>query len=135
MRNLKRCHDDIVNILSNYNKDHMSWSKLSKDINFIETFDEVYPNLKNESIRVKAYFIFDNYKYEDILCPCCNTKVKRFTQSDASKSLVSRLHFQKFKLESNLEKYDSKLTALENMVNNGYRVIYDSGNLVYSKQI
>ena len=81
MRNLKRCHDDIINILSNYNKDHMSWSKLSKDIDFIETFDEVYPNLKNESIRVKAYFIFDNYKYEDIICPCCNTNIKRFNSN------------------------------------------------------
>ena len=78
MKNLKRCRDDIVNILSNYNIEYMSWSKLSKDINFIECFNEVYPSLKDESIRVKAYFIFDNYNFEDILCPCCKTKIKRF---------------------------------------------------------
>ena len=39
--------------------------------------------------------------------------------------------FEKYKLKDKLEKYDSTLTATENMYENDYRKIYDSGNLVY----
>ena len=47
--------------------------------------------------------------------------------------LYSRQKFQKFKLEKLLDKYDSNLSARENMFNNGYRIIYDSGNIVFTK--
>ena len=48
--------------------------------------------------------------------------------------LYSRQKFQKFKLEKILDKYDSQLSARENMFNNGYRIIYDSGNMVFTKK-
>lgn len=46
--------------------------------------------------------------------------------------LINRLHLQKHKLETTLEKYDHNLTADQNIFNNKYRVIYDSGNLCFS---
>lgn len=45
--------------------------------------------------------------------------------------LHSRLQFQKHKLKNILETYDESQTGLQNMLTNNYRVIYDSGNLVY----
>ena len=45
--------------------------------------------------------------------------------------LHSRIEFQKHKLKDKLENYNPSLTELENMYNNGYRKIYDCGNLVY----
>ena len=45
--------------------------------------------------------------------------------------LMSRIKFQKHKLKNILEKFDSKLSESENMFNNGYRRIFDCGNLVY----
>ena len=45
--------------------------------------------------------------------------------------LQSRLHFQKHKLKNKLEDFDQNLSECENMFNNGYRQIFDCGNLVY----
>ena len=45
--------------------------------------------------------------------------------------LHSRIEFQKHKLKDKLENYNPDLTESENMYNNGYRKIYDCGNLVY----
>ena len=45
--------------------------------------------------------------------------------------LIYRQHFQKHKLADKLDYFDSKLSETENMYNNGYRKIYDCGNLVY----
>jgi len=46
--------------------------------------------------------------------------------------LESRLKFQKHKLEKALDFFDSNKTEYENMFNNGYSVIYDSGNIKYN---
>jgi hypothetical protein len=48
--------------------------------------------------------------------------------------LYSRLKFQKHKLEKELESFNPLLTESENMYNNGYRRIWDSGNLVFIKE-
>lgn len=45
--------------------------------------------------------------------------------------LYSRIKFQKHKLKNILTNFDSKLSESENMFNNGYRRIFDCGNLVY----
>ena len=45
--------------------------------------------------------------------------------------LKSRQQFQKHKLKDKLENFDPNLSETENMYNNGYRKIYDCGNLVY----
>lgn len=48
--------------------------------------------------------------------------------------LESRNKYQKHKLSGLLEHFDSSLSETENMFNNGYRKIYDCGNLVFVKQ-
>ena len=45
--------------------------------------------------------------------------------------LHSRLEFQKHKLASKLEHFDANKSEFDNMYQNGYRSIYDCGNLVY----
>jgi len=48
--------------------------------------------------------------------------------------LMSRNVFQKHKLKNKLEDFDPELTEQENMFNNGYRRIFDSGNWVFEKK-
>ena len=45
--------------------------------------------------------------------------------------LYNRIHFQKHKLSLLLEKFDSNITEVENMTENGYLRIFDCGNMVY----
>jgi len=45
--------------------------------------------------------------------------------------LYPRIKFQKHKLEKQLEIFDSKLSEVENMFNNGYRRIWDCGNKIF----
>jgi len=45
--------------------------------------------------------------------------------------LYSRHKFQKHKLPVELRMYDPTLSAIDNIMNNGYRIIYDSGNYTY----
>lgn len=47
--------------------------------------------------------------------------------------LYSRNQFQKHKLKDKLNVFDESLSETENMFNNGYRKIYDSGNKKYIK--
>lgn len=49
----------------------------------------------------------------------------------ANGKLESRQKYQKHKLSSILPAFDSKLTEMENMKNNGFRVLYDCGANVY----
>ena len=44
--------------------------------------------------------------------------------------MLSRLQFQKYMLKDKLKNFSEDLTETENMYNNGYRKIYDCGNLV-----
>ena len=45
--------------------------------------------------------------------------------------LHSRIKFQKHKLKNILANFDENMSEKENMFMNGYRLIYDCGNLVY----
>lgn len=45
----------------------------------------------------------------------------------------SRVLFQKHKLKESLESFDSSKTEQQNMLNNGYDMIFDCGNLVFMK--
>ena len=47
--------------------------------------------------------------------------------------LYSREKFQKHKLKNILTNYDDTLTEVQNMFNNGYRIIFDSGNKKFIK--
>ena len=48
-----------------------------------------------------------------------------------SSELLSRVKFQKHKLKNILENFDENLSETQNMLNHGYRQIFDCGNLVY----
>jgi len=49
--------------------------------------------------------------------------------------LYSRIKFQKHKLHSLLKNFDNNKTEIENMLDNGYRLLYDAGNLRYTYNI
>lgn len=49
--------------------------------------------------------------------------------------LFSRIKFQKHKLSGLLEKFDPEKTEKENMLENGYRIYYDCGNIKYTKNL
>ena len=49
--------------------------------------------------------------------------------------LFSRQTFQKHKLKDKLEIFDENLSEVENMYNNGFRRIFDCGNLVYEIKV
>lgn len=53
-----------------------------------------------------------------------------FNNSNALK-VYSRIDFQKHKLKDKLVNFDANLSEIQNMFNNGYRIIYDCGNLLY----
>ena len=61
------------------------------------------------------------------------TPVNYFYFKNEYDELQSRVKFQKHKLKNILEVFDENLSESENMYNNGYRKIYDSGNLVFVK--
>jgi len=46
--------------------------------------------------------------------------------------IIKRYQAQKHKLEKLLETYDPDVSEQENMLNNGYRVMWDCGNKVFS---
>ena len=48
--------------------------------------------------------------------------------------LLSRLNFQKHKLEKKLEFFDPEKSEYENMKANGYFRIFDCGNMVFVKK-
>ena len=54
-----------------------------------------------------------------------------YFRGDDSSELHSRVKFQKHKLKGKLDVFDPNLTETQNMYNNGYRKIFDSGNKVY----
>jgi len=49
--------------------------------------------------------------------------------------LYNRITFQKHKLSNKLEIFDEKLTESQNMFNNGFRRIWDCGNIVFGYNI
>jgi len=51
-----------------------------------------------------------------------------------NKTLLSRIAFQKHKLKDKLDNFDASLTERQNMLNNGYNVVWDCGNLKFIYQ-
>lgn len=76
------------------------------------TFNNVYNKNNFELINITTpnYFYFKGMKFE------------------------SRKSFQKHRLKEKLDIYDTNLNSNTNIYLNGYRKIYDSGNLVYVKR-
>lgn len=57
-----------------------------------------------------------------------------YFKGDDSCKLFSREKFQKYKLEKLLENFNDNLTEIENMINHGYRIIFDYGNKIFVKK-
>lgn len=57
-----------------------------------------------------------------------------FYFKNGEKYLYNRIEFQKHKLKDKLEFFDGNLSECENMFKNGYRKIYDCGNLIFCKK-
>ncbi len=49
-------------------------------------------------------------------------------------TLLNRLKFQKYKLKNLIENFNENKSELENMINNGYKRIFDCGNIIYTKK-
>ena len=61
------------------------------------------------------------------------SKPNKFIINWTTKTLSNRLEFQKHKLADKLELYDQNLSADQNIINNNYRIIWDCGNYVFTK--
>ena len=61
------------------------------------------------------------------------SKPNKFIIDWVTKTLHNRLEFQKHKLADKLELYDPMLSADQNIINNNYRIIWDCGNYVFTK--
>jgi hypothetical protein len=94
------------------------FSKLTKDETFISygnrrwTYKE---NVYNKTLRLEHISPPNFFYYKN--------------------KLFSRMTFQKHKLSEKLDNFDKNLTAKENMLLNGFRIFYDSGNYKYSKEL
>jgi hypothetical protein len=56
-----------------------------------------------------------------------------YYKDDRSKSILMRYQCQKHKLHKFLPDFDPSLTEYQNMFNHGYRRVWDSGNMVFTK--
>lgn len=59
------------------------------------------------------------------------SKPNYFYISNTTKLRENRIKYQKHKLDKLLNKFDPSLTEINNMINNGFNLIYDCGNLVF----
>jgi len=87
--------------------------------------------------RINFYFIFKRLNgkvYEVNNFTLINVAKPNYFYFKDSNILYSRIKFQKHKLKNLLDNFDSSKTEMENMIDNGYRVIFDSGNKVYLKE-
>lgn len=75
----------------------------------------------------------NGHLYESLGFEKNDTKVEPsyFYFRNNEKILYSRIKFQKGKLKDILKTFDESLSESENMFNNGFRKIYDSGSLTY----
>ena len=53
---------------------------------------------------------------------------------DKEHKMYSRMQFQKHKLKDKLKNFNPDISGVQNMLDAGYRIIYDAGNLVYFKK-
>lgn len=73
--------------------------------------------------------------YETLGFERCSVSVPGyFYFKPTTQKLESRTRYQKHKLEGLLPEFNPELTEQQNMIENGYRLIYDCGNIVYRKR-
>jgi len=108
----------------------------------LKYFEKTYKPKNILSYGNRRWTNKENNVYEKLGFDLINISIPNFYYFNEKKyDLKSRIVFQKYKLKKYLEEgkynitsFDENLTGTENMYNNGYRKIYDSGNLVYVKE-
>lgn len=73
---------------------------------------------------------FDGHGYQAVGFKFINNSEQNYYYTDFI-DRFTRVRFQKHKLKNILEEYDEKITEKENMLKNGYSIIYDCGNKVF----
>ncbi len=101
----------------------------SKILNY---FEKKYNPLSIVSYANRRYSVGNLYNQLGFKLE--HTSKPNFFYFDREYILYSRQKFQKHKLKKELEFFDNNKTALMNMFDNDYRVIYDSGNMVFVKE-
>ena len=76
----------------------------------------------NGNIYYKLGFKLDHYS------------IPNYWYSNKNLILESRIKYQKHKLKNILDNFNDKLSEKQNMINNGYFLIYDCGNMVFTKE-
>ena len=72
--------------------------------------------------------------YETLGFEYSHTSKPNYFYIDMNEKIINRMSAQKHKLKNLLnENFDENLSERDNMINNGYRIYYDTGNLVYHK--
>ena len=63
-----------------------------------------------------------------------HTSEPNYFYTNMNEKIIPRQTAQKHKLKKLLKVFDENLSERDNMINNGYRIYYDTGNLVYHKK-
>ena len=73
--------------------------------------------------------------YETLGFEYSHTSKPNYFYIDMNEKIINRISAQKHKLKNLLnENFNENLSERDNMINNGYRIYYDTGNLVYHKK-
>jgi len=110
-----------------------NWSIPGAASKLLKAFEREYPNKKLVSYANRRWS--DGHLYKTIGFKLKNISDPNYYYFKPGKyeKLWHRASFQKHKLKGKLEKYNPNYTEFENMLQNGYRRIYDSGNYVFIK--
>ena len=92
-------------------------------------YDHLIKNNKIVKSRLSIKW-FDLREFNDYT-ELADSNNNYFYFKESSNILHSRIKFQKHKLKNILSIFDNNLSESENMYNNNYRKIYDSGNKVF----
>jgi hypothetical protein len=73
--------------------------------------------------------------YESLGFEFIKSTSPNYFYTDTNRRIINRMSAQKHKLKNLLnENFNENLSERDNMINNGYRIYYDTGNLVYHKK-
>ena len=73
--------------------------------------------------------------YESLGFEFIKSTSPNYFYTDTNRRIINRMFAQKHKLKNLLnENFNENLSERDNMINNGYRIYYDTGNLVYHKK-
>jgi hypothetical protein len=115
MELLRHCSKLHYQIVGGFSKLIKAWKKLNTNEDLYTYCDRRYSNGKS---------------YEASGWEHTSTTTPNYFYISKT-GLESRIKYQKHKLSEILSVYDENLTEQENMLNNGYKWIYDCGNLKY----